>query len=183
MNNDDFYIQVLKFAASKAPDGFTQVDYENWAKDTYGTVSDDTRLTLKHIRQECFHSSTRNHKPIFSLKSEYYYRLVEFQELEESRKASSEANKNSQVAIGFSILAIATSLIIGAIQLNSRITIDYDQVNRMETKKFPITQKIESRQLNQVIDALEQSNINTAELARLIREQNEQTKTEEVKKW
>jgi hypothetical protein len=76
----------------------------------------------------------------YILNAEYYFRLVEFQELEESRIASSDANRHSQVAIAFSIVAIAVSLIVGAIQLNSTITIDYNQVNRMETKEAPVSQ-------------------------------------------
>ena len=172
MSEDDFYIQMLKFAASKAPEGFSYDEYEGYAVKLYGSINDKTRATLKQVRTDCFHSLNTGPTPVFSLKAEYYFRLIEFQELKESRKSSSDANKHSKVAIGFSIFAIFIGAVVGILQLNSTIKLDNKQVSIMATKDYPATQQVESEQLSQVIDALKQSNINTAELTRIIQEQN-----------
>jgi hypothetical protein len=53
--------------------------------------------------------------------------------------------------------------------------------DQVESIMAPESQRIESEQLTQVIEALKQSNINTAELTRMIREQNKQVGNGEVK--
>lgn len=160
--------------------GFTGTDFTNWVGQEFGGMTPELETIHSRFSRECFDHGAiggqgfgqSGNRSLYSLKTEYYFRLVEFQELEESRLASSQANENSTKAIIISMAAIVVTALIGLKQLYTPTTINSNQVNRMETKSFPITQKIESRQLNQVIDALEQSNINTAELARLIREQN-----------
>jgi hypothetical protein len=187
MDEKSIFIRLLRFGAERELQATTLDDFKEWAL-SQPDIENDTcgqyqRAKVLFIR--CFAKTRQPTVGLaeFVLETEYYFRLIEFQELEESRKASSEANLHSQVAIAFSIVAIAASLIVGAIQLNSTIKIDFDQVSRMETKKFPVSQKIESEQLSQVISALKQSNINTAELARIIQEQNsKQIVNGEVKK-
>lgn len=175
MDEKSIFIRVLRFGEEVGLQGIGAPEFESWAlnQPEIENRDDPVFFRLLNLRNECFY---RNDEPdkdsIYVLKNEYYFRLVEFQELEDSRKASTQANKNSTKAIIISVSAIALSLIIGAAQLISPITINSDQVDRMETKTPPASQKVESEQLNQVIEALKQSNINTAELARLIKEQH-----------
>lgn len=174
MPEKTIFIRLLEFGEKNGIQGFRGDEYEAWKAEQPDIVNEysDSSIEVESLLIACFDRYSINSGFKYVLKTEYYFRLIEFKELEESRKASSDANTHSQIAIGFSILAIVASLIVGAIQLNSTVTIDYDQVNRMETKNFPATQKVRSDQLDKVIEALEQSNINTAELARLIEEQN-----------
>lgn len=177
MDEKSIFIRLLRLGEQKGIQGVSSLEFEAWASSQpeVEEEGDPEYFRLLNLRDECFNRNSEHRKdPVYVLKNEYYFRLVEFQELEESRKASTQANKNSTKAMIIAMAAILLSLIIGGLQYNTPTTINYDQVNRMETRRFPVSQKIESEQLSQVIEALKQSNINTAELAELIREQNKQ---------
>lgn len=109
------------------------------------------------LRDLFFESFTRNSassKSIWVLKTEYYFRLIEFIELKESRKASAVANRNSIVAACISIAAIVFSLYVGYKQINSSIKIDNIQLKEIiATVKQPVTEafSIDSSQLKQII--------------------------------
>jgi hypothetical protein len=172
VGEESIFIELLKFGAKHERNGFEKSDWELWAKSHVAGEDGKAELNkrISFLLKECFEDYGSPAK--FALKTEYYFRLVEFQELEESRKASSDANFHSKIAIGFSVFAIFVGLVIGIIQLNSEINLNPEQVSVMATKDFPVTQQVESEQLNLVIEALKQSNINTLELAQILREQN-----------
>lgn len=170
MPEKSIFIRLLEFGERKGIQGFRGDEYDTWKAEQPDVVNEygDRSQEARTLLNACFDQQPTNPGFRYVLKTEYYFRLIEFKELEESRLASASANQHSKIAIGFSVFAI----LIGALQLNSNITLDANQVSKMAAKDYPASQRIESEQLTQVIEALKQSNINTAELARIIQQQN-----------
>ena len=165
MKKDDFYIQVLKYAASKAPEGFKHIEYREWAEEEFESF-DDNPILLNILNETCVDRSS-----FYNLKPNYYLGLLQHKAIIKAEEDASWAGKLSILAICISILSFGlTGWSLYA--SGNPVRIDNAQVSRMETKEVPVSQKVESEQLTQVIEALKQSNINTAELARLIEKQN-----------
>ncbi|HEY0894082.1 MAG TPA: hypothetical protein VGE32_13565, partial [Cellvibrio sp.] len=77
------------------------------------------------------------------LKTEYYFRLIEFRELQETRTASKTANKNSIIALTISVIAILISICTTAIQLNTTTKINADQIKEIvKASRSPNIQKV-----------------------------------------
>jgi hypothetical protein len=173
MNEKSIFIRMLQLGADNGAKPMTKSAFFKWAieQGDMESTSDPVVSQLHKLFDECF-IRTRNPsigEECFVLKSEYYFRLLEFTELEMSRKASSEANRNSIIATVLAVISIVIGGYFGYIQKTTPMMLDNDQVKSI---KPPESQKIESEQLAQVIEALKQLNINTAELARIIRDQN-----------
>jgi hypothetical protein len=75
------------------------------------------------------------------LKTEYYFRLIEYQELQEARKASKSANRNSFIAITVSILAIIISIYMAYSQINSPVSIDQKQIEAITNRPLKLDQE------------------------------------------
>jgi hypothetical protein len=164
LNKDDFYIQVLKFAASKAPTGFKHIEYREWAAEEFESFENNPIL-LNILNETC-----EMRDSFYNLKPDYYLGLLQHKAIMKAEEDASWAGKLSIFAICISILSFGlTGWSLYA--SGNPVKIDNAQVSRMETKEAPISQKVESEQLTQVIEALKQSNINTAELTKMIREQ------------
>lgn len=73
-------------------------------------VSDQAYAKQKYLLRDLFFESfvlnSGSTESVWVLKAEYYFRLLEFRELQESRAASQAANRNSFIAIGISLSAI-----------------------------------------------------------------------------
>jgi hypothetical protein len=172
MDKKSIFIRMLQLGAVNGAKPMTKSAFIDWAVEQGDMESkqDPVVSQLYKLFDECFICSKTPSigEKSYVLKSEYYFRLLEFTELELSRKASSEANRNSLIATLLAVLSIIIGGYFGYVQKTTSIKIDNKQVSLMTTDK---SLQIESEQLNQVIEALKQSNINTAELAKLIREQ------------
>lgn len=112
-----------------------------------------------------------------NLKSEYYFRLLEFRELQLARETAEQANKSSIIAqqqsrqsIKIAIYAVLASVCVAILttawQLSSSIQIDPQQLNRLETaliknlESFPAAQSApdsEERENSHVIEQASQS--------------------------
>jgi hypothetical protein len=176
MDKKSIFIRLLEFGENKGIQGFKGDEYDEWKAEQSDIVNahGDSSRETRSLLDTCFDQYTENTGFKYVLKTEYYFRLIEFKELELSRKASSEANRNSIIATMLAVISIGIGSYFGYIQKTTPMILNNDQV---ESIKAPESQRIESEQLTQVIESLKQSNINTAELARLIEKQNKKGMT------
>lgn len=103
----------------------------------------EERNRLFKLFDECYdkpHGGSHTHR---LLKTEYYFRLIEYRELQESREASRSANKNAFVALVISVVAILVGIISATIQLSSAVSIDAAQIHELvEAFSPPIVQEV-----------------------------------------
>ncbi len=131
------YIKLLEYGEER---GIKGVDFDEvviWAisneiiPETGTKEHDSARGALKDIFFECFKRVTDTRNNLHTLKTEYFYRLIEFKELQESRIASTQANRNSFIAISISIVAILIAVIISYIQLTGSVLISPAQIKEL----------------------------------------------------
>ena len=121
---NSIFLKMLEFGEEKQADGVDFNQFLLWAVDKkiIPHVNTDKTTYLRELFQECFsnaYTSTGRHV----LKAEYYFKLIEYRELSEARKASNEARIFSIIAIIISLI----SLIIagfGTVKLDSSTKID-----------------------------------------------------------
>lgn len=155
------FIKLLEYGEQIGTRGADEKEIFEWALRT-GVIPDNkdkvSKRILDNFLYECFDKTGDGSR---ILKVEYYFRLIEYRELEESRIASRQANRNSFIAILFSIAAIVISSIIGYQQLTGSVSISSSQVREIvNANSQPITGNItiESTQIEALIDAIKSSN-------------------------
>ena len=153
------FIKLLEYGEQIGTRGADEKEIFEWALRT-GVIPDNkvSKRILDNLLYECFDKTGDGSR---ILKVEYYFRLIEYRELEESRIASRQANRNSFIAILFSITAIVISSIIGYQQLTGSVSISSSQVREIvNANSQPITGNItiESTQIEALIDAIKSSN-------------------------
>ena len=132
---DKIFIILLEYGAEIGLEGTDIPEFIKWAAshNFINTKSSETHEKLKQnalhsLFKECFEENRyyegSSSKKLFVLKNEYYFRLIEYRELQESRNASKEANKNAMVvnktatvAIAISVLAILVGLFVSIFQV------------------------------------------------------------------
>ncbi len=125
------------------------------------------RLLLRDLYFECFNRGSGSSEDLWVLKTEYYFRLIEYRELQESRLAAKSANKNAMWAIGISVAAIIVSAVLTFAQLNTHATINKSDLqafidsNRESEVQREV--KLDSLQIAQILSAIgyDQSNSRT----------------------
>lgn len=142
--DDTVFIELLKYGAEIGLEGITIIELEDWAVEKgFLDATDDSSLedqshqqkALENLFQECFYI-TDNYTgdiPLRVLKNEYYFRLIEYKELQESRRTAKQANRNAFIAIGISVSAIIISALMTWSQLKTPTTIKTDQLNALIT--------------------------------------------------
>jgi hypothetical protein len=85
-------------------------------------------IFIYHILSDNFVFVHGNDKKLV-LKTEGYFKLIEFHELKLARKNSESARTQSMIAVGLSILSLIAAVVLGVIQLNQDITIDNNQIH------------------------------------------------------
>ncbi|MCG7983494.1 MAG: hypothetical protein JAY90_12205 [Candidatus Thiodiazotropha lotti] len=138
MQEKSIFIRVLRYGAEKGLSGFTLDQYRDWLL-SLPEVQDKDSIEYNRghtLLEECFYYGGYADKEQklhhYVLKNEYYFRLVEYQELEESRKAARSANRNSTIAISISVLAIVSSVFLSYRQTTAPITISEGQVKYLQ---------------------------------------------------
>ena len=90
------------------------------------------------------------------LKTEYYFRLIEHRELQESRAAAKAAHRNAFIAIGISVCAIIISAILTWTQVNAPIGLDERTVTSLiESNMAQKNVKLNPQQMEQILSAIE----------------------------
>lgn len=181
---DSIFIEVLKYGAQKGIEGLTVEELYVWGSEhgyleLDGYLDPDVedvdqqikRFAFKNLFLECFQQSNYAHgaksKTTYVLKNEYYFRLIEYRELQESRTAARSANKNSMWAIGISVAAIIVSAVLTFAQLNTPTTINKSDLQALINSNAPANVqrevKLDSLQMAQILSAIgyDQSNSRT----------------------
>lgn len=161
---DSIYIKILEYGEQCGIGGASHDGLLEWLEkegviDNKDSIDLQARNRITHLFYECFENTTGSEHNNCLLKAEYFYRLVEFRELEESRKASSGANRKSNIAIAISIAALVVTVVIAFVQLNSSITIQPSQIEALvEANSSPDPQRmiIDESQLDVIINSIQE---------------------------
>jgi hypothetical protein len=110
MNEKSIFIRMLQLGADNGAKPMRKSAFFEWAigQGDIESEQDQVISQLHKLFDECFICSgaSTTEENTYVLKSEYYFRLLEFTELELSRKASSEANRNSIIATVLAVISI-----------------------------------------------------------------------------
>lgn len=176
---DSIFIKVLEYGEQVGIDGTTDADFWKWAKNLgvdnkSGNIQESLKTNaLQSILKECFdrayatedNGSKTEHYYKLVLKTEYYFRLIEYRELQESRAAARSANKNAMWAIGISVAAIIVSAVLTFTQLNTPATINKSDLNALikSNKEAGVQRKVklDSLQMAQILTAIGDNQSNT----------------------
>jgi len=126
--------EVLKKAESEGY--ITSEGKDNSRKSLFHQFVEVYDVPVEEIRRSGRHREnfTKAYGEIkYVLKTEYYYRLIEYRELEEARIASSRANRNAKIAIGISVFALVVSAILGFLQITNTINLNDAQLKELTT--------------------------------------------------
>lgn len=175
------FIKLLEFGEKNGLEGAEEAQLNEWAV-TEGFLqksdnSIENKLKMNAFRKlynECFESTELytgdDGKRKYVLKNAYYFRLVEYRELQESRRASTSANRNAFFAISISIIAIFVGIFCTYNQLNSSISIDTKQFNSLiQSSKPPVNQivSLNPDDLKALVEANERDGVQNVELSKL----------------
>jgi hypothetical protein len=138
MNENNIFIKLLRLGESKGIQGIDENEFKKWAL-SHQEIDNEYCEEFHKIRRlflECFDEIIKSHgiPNEYILKTEYYFRLIEFQELELSRETAASANKHSKIAIGISLVAIFIGIVATIIQSQSQVTIDSSQISHVSNK-------------------------------------------------
>lgn len=127
--SEPVFIKLLEFGEKIGLVGTNFDAVTEWAVNSgvLPPVSDQAYAKQKYLLRDLFFESfvlnSGSTESVWVLKAEYYFRLLEFRELQESRAASQAANRNSFIAIGISLSAIIFSIYVAYIQVNTPVSI------------------------------------------------------------
>ena len=159
---DTVFIKVLEHGEQVGLEGTTPTDLKRHIEKELDIDLDHTdhqskKESLDNIFYECFRNvDGRKHGRNHILKTEYYFRLIEYRELQEARSASKSANRNAFMAIGLSIFAILVSAILPLSQLNAPVSIrkaDFQELTKTANVEQEV--KLDRLQMARILSAIE----------------------------
>ena len=159
---DTVFIKVLEHGEQVGLEGTTPTDLKRHIEKELDIDLDHTdhqskKESLDNIFYECFRNvDGRKHGRNHILKTEYYFRLIEYRELQEARSASKSANRNAFMAIGLSIFAILVSAILPLTQLNTPVSIskaDFQELIKTANSEQEV--KLDRLQMARILSAIE----------------------------
>ena len=124
---NSIFIDVLRYGEQVGLKGTSYGDFQKWAAEkgiinlTSNAAKDALQIdSLKKLFQDCFVSfadtekggSTSTIPSRCVLKTEYYFRLIEYRERHERTQAANFANRNAMWAIGISLAAVILCTIL-----------------------------------------------------------------------
>jgi len=164
---DSIFIEVLKFGAKKGLEGTDYNELSNWIiqngfAENADATKDNKAAILRNLFDECFDYPRSGYKrDKANLKTEYYFRLIEYRELQESRMAARSANRNAMWAICISILAIIISAVLTFNQLNTPVSMNKSDLQALfnSNTKADVQReiKIDNLQMAQILSAIRYS--------------------------
>ena len=132
INKKPPFIKVLEYGEVVGLNGTNETEFLAWSKENDFATSNESEILSRFLYRECFQHtalSISDKKDI--LKNEYYFRLIEYRELQEARKASSQANRNSWIAIILSIIAIGITSYLAWTQMNNPVKLHSDTIKEI----------------------------------------------------
>ena len=127
--NEPVFIKLLEFGEQV---GLVGTDFDavtEWAVSSgvLPPVFDQAHVKQKYLLRDLFFESfvlnSGTTESVWVLKAEYYFRLLEFRELQESRASSHKANISSRIAMIISVIAIICSSYTAILQISTPVGI------------------------------------------------------------
>ena len=131
------FITLLQYGEAIGLDGTNFENFIEWdRKYSYipqpGTEAYERRKgLLRELFFEAFTKTSASTENVWVLKNEYYFRLIEYKELQHTRINAAEARKYATYAIIVSVVAMFASVILGVAQMNSEVQFNEDQIARI----------------------------------------------------
>jgi len=166
------FIRLLEYGEKVSLEGTNMKAVKDWAiENKYlavpGSSDYENRYwLLNNLFNESFSKSREAKGEVWVLKNEYYFRLLEYRELEEARKASTQANRNAFWAIVIAIIALICSLAIGYFQINKPILLDSEQFNLL-TRSITGSASVYQSQTESIIKTIKESSKKSVELEKI----------------
>jgi hypothetical protein len=156
---NSIFIDVLTYGAKRGAAGVSFEELKKRINDNRDTELTETELALlNNIFKECFASGGSGTEKQ-NLKTEYYFRLIEYQALKESWKAGKSANRNAFTAIGLAVFAIVLTTFLAFTQWNRPITLSKSDLNALtSSNRHANVQrevKLDSLQMAQILAAVQ----------------------------
>lgn len=155
--NKDFYLLMLEHGMKTLEVGVTQEEVMQYFKDTYGYSfdSDDKKNHFRRIFHDVFsdplgRGGQGGNKSFMAM--EAYFKLLEYIELTEARKASTTATYYAVIAICISIASMLTSVYLSKTQLDTPTKIEKNQMEIIKQLKYdstPISKQLKELQESQ----------------------------------
>ncbi len=165
------FIKLLEYGEEVGLSGTNFDHIHSWAAQnnifSSSGNNESELLLLRDLYFECFHNVSGSSEDLWVLKTEYYFRLIEYRELQESRIAAKSANRNAFIAVGISVFAIIVSAVLTFAQLKTPATINKSDLNALikSNRETGVQRavKLDSLQMAQIISAIgyDQSNSKT----------------------
>lgn len=135
MNKPNIFIRILELGEERGVSGINEHEFKEWALAQSDIQSENTSefVNARVLLKESFYEVDKGHgnPNVFVLKNEYYFRLIEFEELRLSRDASKSAKKYSIVALCLSVLAILSGVYASYQQMNNPVQLDPLQIEKL----------------------------------------------------
>ncbi len=159
---DSIFIKVLEHGEEVGLEGTNMSFLKNYIEkrlliDFTQTDQKHKKIPLEHLLGECFEKfqGGKNGKN-YILKTEYYFRLVEYRELQEARAAAKSANRNAFIAIGISIFTLVVSAVLTFTQLNIPTTINKSDLQTLiNSNAVQRDVKLDNLQMAQILSVIE----------------------------
>lgn len=112
------FIKILEYGEEIGLEGTNADLFESWVRRNKLTKNNNEQILSRFLFSECFQKTdiSINDKK-YILKNEYYFRLIEYRELQEVRKNAREARWLAVLAIMISLIAVLFS-VFGTVSLD-----------------------------------------------------------------
>jgi hypothetical protein len=130
---ENIIVEILKYGRSKKPGkekGFTREDLKLHLKNLGFKMDYEDDQTTNIIFDNCFMLNVPQ-KGQYIMKADTYFTLLEYEELEEARASSKQANKWAIVALCVSILGTMFSIAFSLKQINTPTEIKQNQIDQI----------------------------------------------------
>lgn len=134
MENKDIFIKLLEFGEKAGING-TDTDSLRKHFEDAGIIRKSSGDPHEWLLLHKLLIETFTHESIINkwvLKAEYYSRLLEYRELQETIKNAKSATRISCIAITISLIALLASIFIGYKQIVNTVTINQEQINDLK---------------------------------------------------
>lgn len=143
---NDIIVEILKYGRSKKPGremGFTRDELKSHLKDLGFKMDYEDDQTTNIIFDSCFLPYVPT-KGLYVMKADAYFTLLEYEELEEARASSKQANIWAIVALSVSVIATGLSVFFSIRQINTPTEIKQLQIDQITHSLCKQTQQIDS---------------------------------------
>jgi hypothetical protein len=148
-------VEILKYGREKKPGkemGFTRDNLKTHLKNLGFKMDYEDDQTTNIIFDNCFMSNVPG-KGLYVMKADGYFTLLEYEELEEARASSKQANVWAIVALSVSIVGTLLSMALSIKQINGATEIKQNQIDQITNAL-----NVQTRQIDSLIKVTRQSN-------------------------